>query len=78
MFALRPRVQAPAKAQAQQGQQQQAQQQQAPAKAQPRVQQAQQQQAQAQQAQEPINAGNRFSLNRLIHFKSTGGCRSCS
>ena len=21
---------------------------------------------------------DRFSLNRLIHYKSTGGCRSCS
>ena len=34
--------------------------------------------AQVQRSSESINAANRFSLNRLIHFKSTGGCRSCS
>ena len=23
-------------------------------------------------------AGDRFSINRLIHYKSAGGCRSCN
>jgi len=23
-------------------------------------------------------SGDRFSMNRLIHLKSTGGCRSCN
>ena len=26
----------------------------------------------------PINATNRFSINRLMHAKSSGGCRSCN
>jgi hypothetical protein len=29
-------------------------------------------------ASAPVNSSNRFSLNRLINLKSTGGCRSCS
>ena len=24
------------------------------------------------------NSSDRFSMNRLIHLKSTGGCRSCN
>ena len=26
----------------------------------------------------PITRSNRFSLNRLIHVKASGGCRSCN
>lgn len=26
----------------------------------------------------PMNTASRFSLNRLINLKSTGGCRSCN
>ena len=25
-----------------------------------------------------LSRSDRFSLNRLIHYKATGGCRSCS
>lgn len=25
-----------------------------------------------------VNQTDRFSMSRLIHFKATGGCRSCS
>ena len=25
-----------------------------------------------------LSLSDRFSLNRLIHYKATGGCRSCS
>ena len=25
-----------------------------------------------------LNPGNRFSINRLINYKSAGGCRSCN
>lgn len=25
----------------------------------------------------PVNKSNRFSINRIIHIKSSGGCRSC-
>lgn len=25
----------------------------------------------------PVTNSNRFSVNRLIHIKSSGGCRSC-
>lgn len=25
-----------------------------------------------------IPSGDRFSMNRLLHLKSTGGCRSCN
>lgn len=26
----------------------------------------------------PVTSSNRFSVNRLINFKSSGGCRSCN
>lgn len=26
----------------------------------------------------PKGPGDRFSINRLIHYKSAGGCRSCN
>ena len=26
----------------------------------------------------PNGPGDRFSINRLIHYKSAGGCRSCN
>ena len=25
----------------------------------------------------PVTSANRFSVNRLIHVKNSGGCRSC-
>ena len=28
-------------------------------------------------ARTPVTNANRFSVNRLIHVKSSGGCRSC-
>ena len=70
MFALRRQPQA---AQTQAAQTQAAQTQ----AAQPQA--AQPQAAQPRTAQ-PVqrSSGGRFSLNRLISLKSTGGCRSCS
>ena len=26
----------------------------------------------------PVTRANRFSMNRMINFKSSGGCRSCN
>ena len=34
--------------------------------------------AASRHAAAPRNATNRFSINRLIHAKSSGGCRSCN
>lgn len=31
----------------------------------------------ASRAPIPVTNSNRFSVNRLIHVKNTGGCRSC-
>ena len=28
-------------------------------------------------ARTPVTNSNRFSVNRLIHIKNSGGCRSC-
>lgn len=34
--------------------------------------------AKAPVAPKVLSRSDRFSLNRLIHYKATGGCRSCS
>ena len=31
----------------------------------------------SQPVPQPATQSNRFSINRLIHVKSSGGCRSC-
>ena len=33
--------------------------------------------AAAAPARTPVTNANRFSVNRLIHVKNSGGCRSC-
>ncbi len=33
--------------------------------------------APAATARTPVTRANRFSVNRLIHVKNSGGCRSC-
>jgi hypothetical protein len=61
-------VQAPAKAPVQEEQHQQ----------QGQQGQQRQQRQQGQQGQQGPSLADRFSMNRLIHYKSPGGCRSCS
>jgi hypothetical protein len=85
MFALRPRVQMQQPWDQEQAHAQRAY---APPKASVQAQGAVQAQAQAKalprvvqfaRSSEPIpNPGDRFSITRLINFKSPAGCRSCS
>ncbi len=49
-----------------------------PPASQPALRTASQHAAKVATAAAPINATNRFSITRLIHAKSSGGCRSCN